>query len=116
MGWLVAGIAGLVGFVWYFVLRFGQANGTEEARAQIGAEDAQAHAVLAAGADRVVHADLARSWAPTTADDVEVMPEGKTFYPRMLADITGAQSSIHIMQYGFNPGVIGDQFTPVLEQ
>ena len=111
------GVAGLVGLVWYFVLRFGQATDSgEAARAQIAVEDAKEHAERAAAAERVVHADLARSWAPTTASNVEVMPEGKTFYPRMLADIKGATSSIHIMQYGFNPGVIGDQFTPVLEQ
>lgn len=116
MPWIIAGLAGLVGFVWYFVLRFGRATESEAARAQIAVEEAKAHAERSAAAERVVHADLARSWAPTTASDVEVMPEGKTFYPRMLADITGAQSSIHIMQYGFNPGVIGDQFTPILEQ
>ena len=110
------GVAGLVGAVWYFVLRFGQATDSAAARAQIAVEGAKEHAERAAAAERVVHADLARSWAPTTASDVEVMPEGKTFYPRMLADIKGATSSIHIMQYGFNPGVIGDQFTPVLEQ
>jgi cardiolipin synthase len=116
MPWIIAGVAGLVGVVWYFVLRFGSATDSDAARAQIAVEDAKEHAERSAAAARVVHADLARSWAPTTANDVEVMPEGKTFYPRMLADIVDAQSSIHIMQYGFNPGVIGDQFTPVLEQ
>ena len=30
--------------------------------------------------------------------------------PRMLADIEGAESSIHINQFGFKPGVVGDQF------
>jgi cardiolipin synthase A/B len=116
MPWIIAGVAGLVGVVWYFVLRFGSATDSDAARAQIAVEEAKEHAERPAAAARVVHADLARSWAPTTANDVEVMPEGKTFYPRMLADIVDAQSSIHIMQYGFNPGVIGDQFTPVLEQ
>ena len=33
------------------------------------------------------HADLARLWAPTTAAGVEVLPEGRVFYPRMLEDI-----------------------------
>jgi cardiolipin synthase A/B len=116
MPWIIAGVAGLVGVVWYFVLRFGSATDSDAARAQIAVEEAKEHAERSAAAARVIHADLARSWAPTTANDVEVMPEGKTFYPRMLADIVDAQSSIHIMQYGFNPGVIGDQFTPVLEQ
>jgi cardiolipin synthase len=116
MPWIIAGVAGLVGVVWYFVLRFGSATDSDAARAQIAVEEAKEHAERSAAAARVIHADLASSWAPTTANDVEVMPEGKTFYPRMLADIVDAQSSIHIMQYGFNPGVIGDQFTPVLEQ
>ena len=38
------GVAGLVGLVWYFVLRFGQATDLEAARAQIAVEDAKEHA------------------------------------------------------------------------
>ena len=36
--------------------------------------------------------------------------EGNTFYPRMLEDIATATGSIHVMQYGFQPGVVGDPF------
>ena len=36
--------------------------------------------------------------------------EGNTFYPRMLEDIASASGSIHVMQYGFQPGVVGDPF------
>ena len=41
MPWIIAGVAGLAGFVWYFVLRFGRATETETARAQIAVEDAK---------------------------------------------------------------------------
>ena len=42
------------------------------------------------------------------ASSVEVHVEGSNFYPPMLADIAAASSSIHINQFGFRPGVIGE--------
>ena len=35
---------------------------------------------------------------------------GPSFYPRMLEDIAGASSSVHINQFGFRPGIVGDAF------
>ena len=43
----------------------------------------------------------------STAASVEVLVEGASFYPRMLADIAAASSSVHINQFGFRPGVVG---------
>ena len=74
------------------------------------AEGAIDRARKMAAVDQVGHADLVGTWAPTTATDVEVLVEGNTFYPRMLEDIASATGSIHVMQYGFQPGVVGDPF------
>jgi cardiolipin synthase A/B len=43
-----------------------------------------------------------------------VLVEGASFYPRMLEDIAAASSSIHINQFGFRPGVVGDEFAEAL--
>jgi cardiolipin synthase A/B len=40
--------------------------------------------------------------------------EGRNFYPPMLEDIASASSSIHINQFGFRPGVIGESFAEAL--
>ena len=112
--WPVAAVAGVAAAaVWYFILRIGRrlAPGDDE---PIGVESAADYARWATAPPGPQHADLARAWAPSTASDVEVMPEGRVFYPRMLEDLSNATKSIHIMQYGFNPGIIGDQFAPVL--
>jgi cardiolipin synthase A/B len=50
----------------------------------------------------------------STASSVEVLVEGASFYPRMLADIAAASSSVHINQFGFRPGVVGDRFAEAL--
>jgi cardiolipin synthase A/B len=49
-----------------------------------------------------------------TASSVEVLVEGASFYPRMLADIVAASTSVHINQFGFRPGVVGDRFADAL--
>ena len=113
MNWLLAGLAALAAAAWFFILRIGRRRppGAEE---PIGVNEAADYARWVTSPPGPAHADLARAWAPSTASGVEVMPEGRVFYPRMLEDIRSATTSIHIMQYGFNPGVIGDQFAPVL--
>jgi cardiolipin synthase A/B len=40
--------------------------------------------------------------------------EGRNFYPPMLADIASATSSVHINQFGFKPGAVGDLFADAL--
>jgi len=57
---------------------------------------------------------LALSFAESTASSVEVHVEGRNFYPPMLADIAAAQSSVHINQFGFRPGAVGDRFADAL--
>src|SRR5262245_9384373 len=59
---------------------------------------------------------LALAFEESTASSVEVLVEGRTFYPRMLEDLRSATSSIHINQFGFRPGAVGDVFAEVLAE
>ena len=57
---------------------------------------------------------LALAFSESTASSVEVLVEGNNFYPPMLEDIASASSSIHINQFGFRPGDVGDAFADAL--
>jgi cardiolipin synthase A/B len=57
---------------------------------------------------------LALEFSESAASSAEVHVEGRNFYPPMLADIAGASSSIHINQFGFRPGAVGDAFAEAL--
>jgi cardiolipin synthase len=64
---------------------------------------------------RPVHrADLALAFEESAATTAEVHVEGRNFYAPMLEDIRRAESSVHINQFGFRPGKIGDAFTEAL--
>src|SRR6185312_16174974 len=58
--------------------------------------------------------DLSLAFEESSASSAEVLVEGEQFYPPMLADIEAATSSIHINQFGFRPGVVGDRFAAAL--
>ena len=58
--------------------------------------------------------DLAVRFAESRAASVEVLVEGRSFYPPMLADILSASSSVHINQFGFRPGQVGEEFADAL--
>jgi cardiolipin synthase A/B len=57
---------------------------------------------------------LAVSFPVSNASTVEVLVEGASFYPPMLEDIASASTSVHINQFGFKPGVVGDAFAAAL--
>jgi cardiolipin synthase A/B len=57
---------------------------------------------------------LALAFEESAASSAEVLVEGESFYPPMLEDIASASSSIHINQFGFRPGVVGDSFAEAL--
>lgn len=59
-------------------------------------------------------ADLALAFEETVASTVDVQVGGRSFFPPMLRDIGSASSSIHINQFGFRPGAIGEQFASML--
>jgi cardiolipin synthase len=65
-------------------------------------------------ASPVSRGDLALAFEESRASSVEVLVEGETFYPPMLEDIASASSSVHVNQFGFRPGVVGDVFAEAL--
>ncbi len=79
----------------------------------VGNDAIRAHAARLVAAD-VTRSDLALSFSESGAASAEVLVEGSSFYPRLLEDIAGASSSVHINQFGFRPGVVGDGFAEVL--
>ena len=58
--------------------------------------------------------ELALEFTESSAASAEVLVEGTSFYPRILEDIAAAQSTIHINQFGFRPGVVGEQVAEAL--
>jgi cardiolipin synthase len=80
---------------------------------RVGNDELRAHAEQLASRP-VQRADLALAFDESTASSAEVLVEGKSFYPRILEDIAAASSSIHINQFGFRPGVVGDRFAAAL--
>jgi cardiolipin synthase len=62
----------------------------------------------------VRRAELAIAFEESTAATAEVHVDGRNFYPPMLEDIRRAESSVHINQFGFRPGPIGDVFAEAL--
>jgi cardiolipin synthase A/B len=113
LGWVAVLLIALYAVAWLFVLRLGGRVSPTADSGPIEVTGAIEYARKALAERGPEHADLRRLWSPTTAADVEVLPEGRRFYPRMLEDIGRAQQSVHVMQYGFQPGVIGDQFAPL---
>ena len=64
----------------------------------------------------VTRADLALAFDDSSAASAEVLVEGRSFYPRILDDIAAATSSIHVNQFGFRPGKVGDVFADALAE
>ena len=58
--------------------------------------------------------DLRLAFSESRASSVDVHVEGRNFYPQILEDIDAATSSVHINQFGFRPGVVGDAFADAL--
>jgi cardiolipin synthase len=65
-------------------------------------------------AEPVRRADLVLGFPVSSASSAEVLVEGTSFYPPMLDDIGAATSSVHINQFGFKPGLVGDAFVEAL--
>ncbi|HSC90243.1 MAG TPA: phosphatidylserine/phosphatidylglycerophosphate/cardiolipin synthase family protein [Gaiellaceae bacterium] len=77
-------------------------------------------AELAAHGERLLAAphvevhELALAFDESSATAAAVHVGGTSFFPRMLADVERASSSVHIVQFGFRPGNVGDRFAEAL--
>ena len=58
--------------------------------------------------------DLGIDYAWSTAASIDPWPEGTEFFPRIFADVEGAQDSVHIMMFGFNSEQIGSEMVDLL--
>jgi cardiolipin synthase A/B len=58
--------------------------------------------------------DVAMPYAWSTAATIEPWPEGKNFFPKIFADVRAAQSSVHILMFGWREGEIGTQLSDLL--
>jgi cardiolipin synthase A/B len=62
----------------------------------------------------VRRSDLALTFADSRAATADLHVEGRNFFPRILEDIASASSSVHINQFGFRPGHVGERFVEAL--
>jgi cardiolipin synthase len=62
----------------------------------------------------VRRSDLELVFDESVAATADVHVEGRNFYPPMLHDIASARSSVHINQFGFRPGTVGEAFAEAL--
>jgi cardiolipin synthase len=83
-------------------------------------------AVTSSGAQTATEAFAARSgvrphdaafdFAWSTAASIDPWVEGANFFPRILADVEAARSSVHILMFGWREGEIGMQMANLLER
>jgi cardiolipin synthase A/B len=81
-------------------------------------------AVTSAGAEAATRAfaarggtrprDAALDFAWSTAATLDPHVEGVEFFPRILADVEAARSSVHILMFGWREGEIGTQMAALL--
>ncbi|MFW2336591.1 phospholipase D-like domain-containing protein [Ilumatobacter sp.] len=116
--WPTLGEVGLVVGVFFFlllrqVLAIGEDRSWPPPTDAITAAEAEA-----ATADFVAEGlgphDVGLDYAWSTAASVEPWAEGATFYPKIFDDVAGADSSIHILMFGWKPGDVGDDLTSLL--
>jgi cardiolipin synthase A/B len=60
--------------------------------------------------------DATLEFAWTTAATVDPWVEGASFFPRILADVEAARSSVHILMFGWREGEIGTRMALLLER
>ncbi len=60
--------------------------------------------------------DAALPFAWSTAATIEPWAEGVNFFPKIFADVEGAQSTVHILMFGWREGEIGMRMAALLER
>ena len=60
--------------------------------------------------------DAALDFAWSTAATIEPLVEGANFFPRIFADVEAAQSSVHVLMFGWREGEVGTKMAALLEQ
>jgi cardiolipin synthase len=60
--------------------------------------------------------DAAFDFAWSTAATIEPWVEGKSFFPKIFADVEAASSSVHILMFGWREGEVGQEMAALLER
>jgi cardiolipin synthase A/B len=60
--------------------------------------------------------DAALDFAWSRAATIEPWVEGKTFFPRIFADVEAARTSVHILMFGWREGEVGTAMAALLER
>ena len=60
--------------------------------------------------------DAALPFAWSTAAEIEPLVEGNAFFPRIVADVEAATSSVHILMFGWREGEVGTQLAELLQR
>ena len=60
--------------------------------------------------------DAALDFAWSTAATIEPRVEGVEFFPRIFADVEAAESSVHILMFGWREGEVGKKMAALLER
>lgn len=105
-------IIGLVG--WWVVLRIEEDDHWPPPDDAVTAAQAQTVTEEFARRDNPKRDDVAIPYAPTSASSVDLYIDGNQFFPEILADIEAAETSIHIMMFGFYPGEWGTRIADAL--
>ena len=84
------------------------------ARMEVPNDRIAAQATRLAAAPHVARTELALAFEQSSASSPQLHVEGRNFYPLLLADIAAATTSVHVNQFGFRPGLVGDRFAEVL--
>jgi cardiolipin synthase len=66
------------------------------------------------GSPRPRDTDLPYAWS--TAATIDPWAEGAEFYPRLFDDVRAAESSIHILMFGWDSNEVGSEFAAIIEQ
>ncbi len=76
----------------------------------------QAHETAAAliALERPRRSDLAMQFAPTVATSVEALLHGTRYFEPIFKDFIAARDHIHVLIYGYKPGVVGEKMLEVL--
>ena len=61
-------------------------------------------------------ADVGLDYAWSTAATIEPHVEGREFFPRIFADVRAANSSVHIIMFGWREGTVGTDMADLLVQ
>ena len=79
-------------------------------------DGAQAATAAFAARDGVRPRDATLEFTWSTAATLEPLVDGASFFPRILADVEAARSSVHILMFGWREGEVGTRMAALLER